>query len=70
MRPDHPDPTADRQPAPSPSSAPSGRRPTADGPADAASPHPADDAVRTPDEYTETPGSHRRPDGAATDVGG
>lgn len=24
---------------------------------------------RTPDEYLETPGSHRRPDGAATDVG-
>jgi hypothetical protein len=25
--------------------------------------------ARTPDEYTEPPGSHRRPDGAATDVG-
>lgn len=31
---------------------------------------PEDDA-RTPAEYTETPGSHRRPeDGAALDVGG
>lgn len=31
------------------------------------SPHP--EPARTPDEYLETPGSHRRPDGAATDVG-
>lgn len=29
---------------------------------------PADEA-RSPAEYLETPGSHRRPNGAATDVG-
>lgn len=26
-------------------------------------------AARTPDDYLETPGAHRRDDGAATDVG-
>lgn len=37
----------------------------------AASAHGAspEEEARSPDEYLETPGSHRRPDGAATDVG-
>lgn len=38
-------------------------------PPEAATSPPASEQARTPDEYLETPGSHRRPDGAATDVG-
>lgn len=39
------------------------------GPAAAERPPDDRDTPRTPDEYLETPGSHRRGDGAATDVG-
>lgn len=64
----NPTPPADRppqraasDPLPDGGTAPVAPRPSA--------PAGAGDTPRTPDEYLETPGSHRRPDGAATDVG-
>jgi hypothetical protein len=59
--------SADRRPdARSPEPATEPRRRHADRPRDH---HPAD--ARSPEEYTETPGSHRRGrHGPATDVGG
>ena len=62
-------------PAPAPPRSEPPQRPASDplpdGGTAAAVPSPraGDDAPRTPDEYLETPGSHRSEDGAATDVG-
>ena len=44
-----------------------GERPGEGGAERPADHHPP--TARTPEEYTETPGSHRDADGAATDVG-
>ena len=66
MRHDRPDPAPDAQrPAPTPTPA----HHAGDDQSASAQAEGSDEGVRTPDEYTETPGSHRRPDGAATDVG-
>ncbi len=61
-------------PRPSPRAAPPIAPPAADD-ASSATDQPTDASpaadARTPTEYTEAPGSHRRPgDGAALDVGG
>jgi hypothetical protein len=59
-------------PRPEPAAAPEPARPAQRDARDSAGPaEPAesDAAPRSPDDYTEPPGSHRRPDGAATDVG-
>jgi hypothetical protein len=74
MRDHRSDPAADaRQPArpePQGSSPTPARAPDVPGPdAPATGAGQADGEARTPDEYMETPGSHRRPDGTATDVG-
>jgi hypothetical protein len=55
-------------PAPTRPTGPTGPTPDPGAPPGRPGTEPAEEA-RRPDEYLETPGSHRRPDGAATDVG-
>lgn len=58
-------PSSNARPAQAPTPPPDAS-PPAKG---AARPHTPAEEARDPDEYLETPGSHRRPDGASTDVG-
>lgn len=72
-------PARDDASRPAPGTSPAPAEPSATPPAPdahrvrgdhAIDPHAHPAGARDPDEYTERPGSHRRPDGKALDVGG